>query len=166
MSFVAVLSSPNVTLLKSIALPSVSVIVTPLSVSAFSSISPFSFVTVIFPPLKSIVSPYPYSVLLGCCFILIDIVALFNVIFSGTVNICPFVALSISLSVYVIVKFCSATLVLLYPVTILSARTTGVFAPAFAYVTVYVILLSFINFDNSSLYFPVTLVGLTLMSVT
>ena len=78
----------------------------------------------------------------------------------------PFVALSESLSVYVTVKFCSAIFVLLYPATMLSARTTGVFAPAFAYVTVYVILLSVIIFDNSSLYFPVILVGLTLMSVT
>ena len=98
--------------------------------------------------------------------IVIPVISFDNVTSSVAVKLCPFVALSISLSVYVTVKFCSAIFVLLYPVTMLSARTTGVFAPAFAYVTVYVILLLVIIFDNSSLYFPVTLVGLTLMSVT
>ena len=72
----------------------------------------------------------------------------------------------IALVVVGAVKFCSATLVLLYPVTILSARTTGVFVPAFAYVTAYVILLSFINFDNSSLYSPVITLGVTVIPVT
>ena len=96
----------------------------------------------------------------------IDSILSFNVIFNVAVKACPFVALSTSLSVYVTVKFCSATLVLLYPVTILSARTTGVFVPAFAYVTAYVILLSFINFDNSSLYSPVITLGVTVISVT
>ena len=94
---------------------------------------------------------------------LIDVVALLKFTFSEVVNVCPFVALSTSLSVYVIVRFCCATFVLLYPVIILSARTTGVFAPAFAYVTVYVILLSFIILDNSSLYFPVTVFGATVI---
>ena len=98
--------------------------------------------------------------------IVIPVISFDNVTSSVAVKLCPFVALSISLSVYVIVKFCSATLVLLYPVTMLSARTTGVFAPAFAYVTAYVILLSFINFDNSSLYFPVTTLGVTVIPVT
>ena len=108
-------------------------------------------------------SPYPYSNLLGCCFILIDVVKLLNVTFKLAVKSCPFVALFVSVSVYVIVKLCCATFVLLYPVTILSARATGVFAPAFAYVTVYVILLSFIILDNSSLYFPVTVFGATVI---
>ena len=147
--FVAVWSCPNVTLLKSTALPSVSVTVTSLSVSAFSSVSPFSFVIVIVPPLKSIVSPYPYSILLGCCFMLIDAVGLLNVTFKLAVKSCPFVALFMSVSVYVIVRFWSVVLSLLYPVTMLSVRAVGVFAPAFAYVTVYFILFVFIKSPSS-----------------
>ena len=98
--------------------------------------------------------------------IVIPVILFDNVTSNVAVKLCPFVALSTSLSVYVTVKFCSAIFVLLYPATMLSARTTGVFAPAFAYVTVYVILLSFINFDNSSLYFPVTVFGVTVIPVT
>ena len=102
--FVAVLSSPNVTLLKSTALPSVSVTFTLLSVSAFSSVSPFDFVIVIFPLLKSIVSPYPYSVFVGFCFIAIDCVGLLNDTFKFVLNVCVFVALVTSESTYVTVN--------------------------------------------------------------
>ena len=91
--FVAVLSFPNVTLVKSTVLPSVSVTFTLLSVSAFSSVSPFAFVIVIFPLLKSIVSPYPYCVFVGCVFIAIDCVGLSNDTFKFAINFCPFVAL-------------------------------------------------------------------------
>ena len=55
---------------------------------------------------------------------------------------------------YFTVKFCDVVLVLLYPVTISSVRSSGVFAPADAYVTVYFMLLFVITLDNSSLYVP------------
>ena len=53
-----------------------------------------------------------------------------------------------------------------YPATMLSARVTGVCAPAFAYVTVYCILFVWIILLNVSLYFPVTLVGFIVIPVT
>ena len=63
-------------------------------------------------------------------------------------------------------KLCALVVVLLYPVTMLSARAIGDCAPAFAYVIVYVILLLLISVLNSSLYVPVILVGFTLIPVT
>ena len=48
----------------------------------------------------------------------------------------------------------------------LSVRATGDFAPAFAYVTVYEISLSLINFSISSLYVPVIAFGVMLIPVT
>ena len=53
-----------------------------------------------------------------------------------------------------------------YPDTMLSARTSGVCAPALAYVTVYWILFACINELNVSLYFPVTLTGFIVIPVT
>ena len=102
--FVVVLSFPNVTLVKSTVLPSVSVTFTLLSVSAFSSVSPFAFVIVIFPLLKSIVSPYPYCVFVGCVFIAIDCVGLLNDTFKFALNVCVFVPLVASESTYVTVN--------------------------------------------------------------
>ena len=71
-----------------------------------------------------------------------------------------------SWSVYVTVKFWAVNDVLLYPATMLSVRAFGDFAPAFAYVTVYVISLSSINVPNSSLYVPVIAFGVMLIPVT
>ena len=48
----------------------------------------------------------------------------------------------------------------------LSARVTGVCAPAFAYVTVYCILFACINVPNVSFMFPVTLAGFIVIPVT
>ena len=70
------------------------------------------------------------------------------------------------MSLYVTVKFWSWVLVAVYPDTMFSTRTSGVCAPALAYVTVYWILLFCINELNVSLYFPVTLTGFTAIPVT
>ena len=47
----------------------------------------------------------------------------------------------------------------------LSVRTTAVCAPAFAYVTVYIMLLFVINVLNSSFTFPVTEAGFIVIPV-
>ena len=70
------------------------------------------------------------------------------------------------MSVYVTVKFWAVNDVLLYPATMLSVRATGVFAPAFAYVIVYIMLLLLIRSCNLLLYFPVIAFGAMLIPVT
>ena len=70
------------------------------------------------------------------------------------------------MSAYVTVKFWAVNDVLLYPATMLSVRALGDVAPAFAYVTVYIISFSFINASSSSLYVPVIAFGVMLIPVT
>ena len=128
-------------------------------------LDPLAVVTVIVPPAKSKASPWLYISFVGAVIAILSTTSE-SVTFNVALKSCPFVKLFTSVSVYVTVRFCATILVSSYPATMLSVKDTGDWSPPFAYVTVYVILLSLIKSANVSLYSPVTVLGFTFIPVT
>ena len=126
---------------------------------------PSAYTRSIFPPVRSMLSPWLYFVFVGAV-IVIPVTTFDSVIFSVACALFAPAYSSVFVSVYVTVKFCVVVLVALYPDTIVSTRSTGVCCPADAYVTVYLMLLAVIISVNVSLYFPVTVSGFIVIPVT
>ena len=136
-----------------------------------SDIFPFpvvvsAYVNVTTAPVKSIVSPWLYVAFVGSEDILTPVISFDKFTVNVSVNLSPFVALSASLSSYSTVKLCVVAALEYAVVTMLSANAVGEPAPAFAYVTVYLMLLLLITSANVSPNVPLAGFGDTAIPVT